>query len=57
MVILILNRSLKNKLLKELNSISSDSKFIQTNIISDYRDDNYANIDDIEYVFGDIDKY
>ena len=57
MVILILNRSLKNKLLKELNSISSDSKFIQRNIISDYRDDNYANIDDIEYVFGDIDKY
>ena len=26
-------------------------------MISDYRDDNYANIDDIEYVFGDIDSY
>ena len=26
-------------------------------MISDYRDDNYANIDDIEYVFGDIDNY
>ena len=26
-------------------------------MISDYRDDNYANIDDIEYMFGDIDNY
>ena len=26
-------------------------------MISDYRDDNYANIDDIEYIFGDIDNY
>ena len=26
-------------------------------MISDYRDDNYANIDDIEYMFSDIDKY
>ena len=26
-------------------------------MISDYRDDNYANIDDIEYMFGDIDDY
>ena len=26
-------------------------------MISDYRDDNYANIDDIEYFFGDIDNY
>ena len=24
---------------------------------SDYRDDNYANIDDIEYILGDIDNY
>ena len=24
---------------------------------SDYRDDNYANIDDIEYILGDIDDY
>ena len=48
---------LKNQWLKELKSISSDSKFIQKNMISDYRDDNYANIDDIEYMFGDIDKY
>ena len=26
-------------------------------MISDYRDENYANIDDIEYIFGDIDNY
>ena len=26
-------------------------------MINDYRDENYANIDDIEYIFGDIDKY
>ena len=52
-----INRSEKNKLLKELNSISSDLKFEQDKMISDYRDDNYANIDDIEYMFGDIDNY
>ena len=52
-----INRSEKNKLLKELNSISTDLKFKQKNMISDYRDDNYANIDDIEYLFGDIDNY
>ena len=26
-------------------------------MVSDYRDNNYANIDDIEYVFADIDNY
>ena len=52
-----INRSDKNKLLKELNSISSDLKFVQKHMISDYRDENYANIDDIEYIFGDIDNY
>ena len=52
-----IDRSLKNKLLKELDSISSDLKFIQKNMISDYTDENYANSDDIEYMFGDTDKY
>ena len=52
-----INRSEKNKLLKELNSISTDLKFRKINMISDYRDINYANIDDIEYIFGDIDNY
>ena len=43
-------RSEKNKLLKELNSIFVDLKFERKKMISDYRDDNYANI-------GDIDNY
>ena len=47
----------KNKLLKELNSISVDLKFERKKMISDYRDDNYANIDDIEYMFGGSDDY
>ena len=52
-----ITRSLKNKLLKELNSVSIDLKFIYKNMISDYRDDNYANINDIEYTFSDIHDY
>ena len=52
-----INRSEKNKLLKELNSISTDLKFKLKSMISDFRDSNYANIDDIEYIFGDIDNY
>ena len=48
---------LKNKLLKELNSISIDQKFIYKNMTGDYRDDNYGNINDIEYILGDIDDY
>ena len=38
-----INRSLQNKLLKELNSISINLKIIYKNMISHYRDDNYAN--------------
>ena len=30
---------------------------MQRRVISDYRDENYANIDDIVYIFGDIDSY
>ena len=52
-----INISLKNKLLKELNSISSDLTLARKNIISDYRDEHYTNIDDIEYIFGHIDYY
>ena len=52
-----INRSEKNKLLKELNSISTDLKHKLKSMISDYRDSNYANIDDTEYIFGDIDNY
>ena len=52
-----IDRKMKNKLLRELNSISSDLKFAQKRVISDYRDENYANINDVEYIFADIDKY
>ena len=52
-----IDRKLKNRLLKELESMSIDLKVIQKRMISAYRDDNYANIDDIEYIFGDIDNY
>ena len=52
-----IDRSHKNKLRKELNNISTDLKFVKKNRISDYRDENFANIDDIEYIFGDIDDY
>ena len=52
-----ITRSEKNKILKELNNISTDLKFKRKDMISDYRDDNYANIDDIEYIFGDVDNY
>ena len=45
-----ITRSEKNKILKELNSISTDLKFKRKNMISDYRDDNYANIDDLDLV-------
>ena len=37
--------------------MSIDLKFMRKRMISDYRDDNYANIDNIEYIFGDIDNY
>ena len=52
------DRKLKSALLKELNSIISELKYKQKHMKSDYRDDNYANIDDnIEYYLGDIDDY
>ena len=44
-------------MLKELNNTSTDLKCKRKNIISDYRDDNYTNIDNIEYIFSDIDSY
>ena len=43
--------------MKELDSISVELKILQKRVISDYRDDNYANIEDVEYTFGDIDNY
>ena len=52
-----IDRKLKSKLLKELDSIIVSLKFDTRRMKSDYRDDNYANIDDVEYVFSDIDDY
>ena len=51
------DRKFKNALLKELNSIISDLKYKAKHMKSDYRDDNYVNIDDIKYILGDIDDY
>ena len=51
-----IERKLKNKLLKELNSVSIDLKLVQKRMISDFRDENYANIEDIEYILEDIDS-
>ena len=51
------DRKFKSALLKELNSIISDLKYRGKYRKSDYRDNNYANIDDIEYILGDIDDY
>ena len=52
-----IDRKLKSRLLKELESMSIGLKFIQKRMISTYGDDNYANTDDVEYIFGDIDNY
>ena len=45
-----ITRSEKNKILKELNNISTDLKFKRKDMISDYRNDNYANIDDLDII-------
>ena len=50
-------RKSKRKFIKELDRILVSLKFDIRHMKSDYRDDNYANIDDIEYVFSDIDDY
>ena len=52
-----IDRKFKNPLLNELNSIISDLTYKQKHMKSDYRDDNYANINDIEYILGDIGDY
>ena len=43
-------------MIKELDSISTNLKLAQRRMISDCRDENYANIEDIEYILGDIDN-
>ena len=52
-----IDRKLKSQLIKELESMIVSLKFDTKRMKSDYRDDNYANIDDIEYLFNDINDY
>lgn len=52
-----IDRKIRYRLLKELESIVIELKFIERHMVSDYGDGNYANIGDIEYIFGDIDYY
>ena len=52
-----ITRTEKTRLLNELTEISTNLKFKRKNVISDYRDDHYANLQDIEYMFGDLDEY
>ena len=52
-----IDRKLKSKLIKELESMMVSLKFDTKRMKSDYRDDNYANIDDIEHLFDDINYY
>ena len=52
-----INRTEKTKLLNELTKISNDLKYKRKYISNDYRDDNYANLQDIEYIFNSLDDY
>ena len=52
-----ITRTEKTRLLNELTEISTNLKFKRKNMISDYRDDNYVNLQDIEYMLGDLDDY
>ena len=52
-----IKRSEKTNLLNELTKISTDLKFERKNMLSDYNDDNYANLQDIDYLFDDLDDY
>ena len=52
-----ITRTERTRLLNELTEISTNLKLKRKNMISDYRDDNYANLQDIEYMFGDLDDY
>ena len=51
------DEKLKKKLLDKLDSISVEWKVVQKRVVSDLRDENYASIDDIEYILVDIDNY
>ena len=52
-----ITRTERTRLLNELTEISTDLKFERKKMINDYRDDNYPNLQDIEYMLGDLDDY
>ena len=52
-----INRIEKTKLLSELNKVTTSLKFKRKNMISDYRDDNYADLQYLEYLLGELDDY
>ena len=52
-----INRTEKTKLLNELSEISTNLKYKKIYISNDYRDDNYINLQDIEYMFNNLDDY
>ena len=47
----------RTRLLNELTEMSTDLKFERKKMISDYRDDDYVHLQDIEYMLGDLDDY
>ena len=52
-----ITRTEKTRLLNELNKISTNLKFKRKNMMCDYTDDNYADLQDIEYMLADLDDY
>ena len=52
-----INRDEKSKLFKELSDITTNIKYKRKYISNDYRDNNYINLQDIEYFFNSLDDY
>ena len=52
-----INRTEKNKLLKELNKIWLDLEYKRKYISSAYDSDDYYGLKGLEYIFGDLDDY
>ena len=48
---------LKKKLRKELSERSTNLKYKRQYIPTDYRDNNYTHLQDIEYMFNSLDDY
>ena len=52
-----LNWTQRSRLSNELNSIKNELRFVLKNINAFFNFDAYANLQDIEYIFGEIDEY